>query len=160
MFCYQCEQTKNGTGCTAYGVCGKDPASAALQDLIIYAAKGVSMWAHRARTLGAKDADVDRYVIEALFTTITNVDFDPERLETILRRGITLRDRARSLYEDAAKAQGETPETLDGPATWVPEADLEGLLRQQESLGVESRRNELGADVVAVSYTHLRAHET
>ena len=150
MFCYQCEQTKNGTGCTAYGVCGKDPASAALQDLIIYAAKGVSMWAHRARTLGAKDADVDRYVIEALFTTITNVDFDPERLESILREGVALRDRARLLYEDAVKAHGETPETLDGPATWVPEADLEGLLRQQESLGVESRRNELGADVVGL----------
>jgi len=150
MFCYQCEQTKNGTGCTAYGVCGKDPTSAALQDLIVYATKGVSMWAHRARTLGAKDADVDRYVIEALFTTITNVDFDPERLESILRRGITLRDRARSLYEDAAKAQGETPETLDEPATWAPAADLEGLLKQQETLGVEARRKELGDDVLGL----------
>jgi len=150
MFCYQCEQTKNGTGCTAYGVCGKDPSSAALQDLIIYATKGVSMWAHRARTLGAKDADVDRYVIEALFTTITNVDFDPERLQSILREGIVLRDRARSLYEQAVRAKGQTPERLDGPATWIPAADLEGLLKQQEELGVEARRNALGDDVVGL----------
>ena len=150
MFCYQCEQTKDGAGCTAYGVCGKDPTTAALQDLIIYTTKGVSMWAHRARTLGAKDADVDRYVVEALFTTITNVDFDPERLESILREGITLRDRARSLYEKAAQAKGEMPEVLDGPATWTPPADLEGLLKEQEDLGLEARRKAFGDDVVGL----------
>jgi len=150
VFCYQCEQTKDGAGCTAYGVCGKDPTTAALQDLIIYTTKGVSMWAHRARTLGAKDADVDRYVVEALFTTITNVDFDPERLESILREGITLRDRARSLYEKAAQAKGEMPEVLDGPATWTPPADLEGLLKEQEDLGLEARRKAFGDDVVGL----------
>ncbi len=150
MFCYQCEQTKDGTGCTAYGVCGKDPTTAALQDLIIYATKGVSMWAHRARVLGAKDPDVDRYVVEALFTTITNVDFDPERLESILRKGIELRDRARSLYEQAAQGRGNTPEALDGPATWTPAGDLNGLLKQQAELGVEARRKALGDDVVGL----------
>jgi hydroxylamine reductase len=131
-------------------VCGKDPTSAALQDLIIYATKGVSMWAHRARALSAKDADVDRYVVEALFTTITNVDFDPERLQAILREGITLRDRARSLYEKAAKAAGEKLEMPDGPATWIPAADLEGLLKQQEALGIEARRKKMGDDVVGL----------
>jgi hydroxylamine reductase len=150
MLCYQCEQTNDGTGCTAYGVCGKDPTTAALQDLIIYATKGVSMWAHRARALGAKDPDVDRYVVEALFTTITNVDFDPERLELILHEGIALRERVRSLYESAAEAKGETPEVLEGAATWTPAADLEGLLNQQEGLGVEARRSALGDDVVGL----------
>ncbi len=150
MFCYQCEQTKNGTGCTAYGVCGKDPTSAALQDLIVYVTKGVAMWGHRARELGAKDSDVDRFVVEALFTTITNVDFDPERLESLLRKGVALRDRARSLYEKAAKARGEPPEALSGPATWTPAPDLEGLLKQQEELGVEARRRALGDDVVGL----------
>ncbi len=150
MFCYQCEQTKDGTGCTAYGVCGKDPTSAALQDLIVYATKGIAMWGHRARALGAKDPDVDRFLVEALFTTVTNVDFDPERLESLLRKGITLRDRARALYQEAAKSRGKTPEVLSGPATWTPAADLEGLRKQQEELGVEARRNELGDDVVGL----------
>ena len=150
MFCYQCEQTKDGTGCTVHGVCGKDPTCAALQDLIIYTTKGISMWAHRARSLGARDPDVDRYVVRALFTTITNVDFDPERLEAILREGIALRDQARSLYEQAAKAKGVTTEELSGPATWTPGANLEALLKQQEELGVEARRGTLGEDVVGL----------
>ena len=70
MFCYQCEQTSKGTGCTVAGVCGKDPATAVLQDLTVYAAKGLSMYAHRARRLGAKDPEIDRFVLEALFTTV------------------------------------------------------------------------------------------
>ena len=56
MYCYQCEQTAKGTGCTTFGVCGKDPATAALQDLLVYAAKGISMYAHRAAELGAATA--------------------------------------------------------------------------------------------------------
>ena len=55
MFCYQCEQTTQGTGCTSTGACGKDATTAALQDLLVHAAKGISMYAHRARTLGARD---------------------------------------------------------------------------------------------------------
>lgn len=150
MFCYQCEQTKNGTGCTSHGVCGKDPTSAALQDLIVYAAKGISMWAHRARRLGAKDPEVDRYLIEALFKTVTNVNFDPERLEAFLRTGIARRDRARSLYEQATQSVGQRPETLEGPATWQPAPDLQGLLEQQQALGVEARRQTYGEDVVGL----------
>ena len=62
MLCSQCEQTAKGTGCTVRGVCGKDPEVAALQDLLIHAVKGIAMYAHRARQLGAKDAAVDRFV--------------------------------------------------------------------------------------------------
>jgi hydroxylamine reductase len=80
MFCYQCEQTTNGTGCLEIGVCGKNPQVSALQDLLVHAAKGVAMYAHRAGVLGKRDRQVDRFVLEALFATVTNVDFDPERL--------------------------------------------------------------------------------
>ena len=66
MFCYQCEQTSRGTGCTSYGVCGKDPETAALQDLLNETAKGVSQYAHRARALGAADHEADVFVMEAL----------------------------------------------------------------------------------------------
>ena len=94
MFCYQCEQTAKGTGCDAFGVCGKDPKTAALQDLLLYLTKGVSMYAHRAVVLGAQDAAVDNFVIESLFTTITNVNFDPARLEGIIREGVAVRNTA------------------------------------------------------------------
>ena len=79
MFCYQCEQTAKGTGCTVQGVCGKDATTAALQDVLVYLAKGGAQYAHRAREAGAKDRDADVFVIEALFTTVTNVNFDPDR---------------------------------------------------------------------------------
>ena len=151
MFCYQCEQTKEGTGCTTYGVCGKDPTTAALQDLILYVAKGASAYAHRARGLGAKDADVDRFVIEALFTTITNVNFDPKRLEDILLRGLTVRDQARDLYEAAVRERGEEPVHLnDGPVTWTAASNLSGLLDQHGAIGIEMRRTADGDDVVGL----------
>ena len=66
MFCYQCEQTSKGTGCTVHGVCGKDPQVAALQDLLVYALKGLSMYAHRAGQLGVTDREANaRRIIEA-----------------------------------------------------------------------------------------------
>ena len=66
MFCYQCEQAAQGTGCSKIGVCGKEPDVAKLQDLLVYAAKGISMYANRARKLGAQDKEVDVFVVEAL----------------------------------------------------------------------------------------------
>ena len=66
MFCYQCEQTAQGTGCTSHGVCGKDAPTAALQDLLTYAVKDIARYAHRARGLGAKDRQIDVFVAEAL----------------------------------------------------------------------------------------------
>ena len=80
MFCYQCEQTSQGQGCTTLGVCGKDETTATLQDLLVQATQGVSMYAHRARQLGATDPAIDAFVVDGLFATLTNVNFDPERL--------------------------------------------------------------------------------
>jgi hydroxylamine reductase len=150
VFCYQCEQTKNGQGCTTYGICGKDPISAVLQDLLIHATKGIAMYAHRARQHGASNPKIDRFVIEALFTTVTNVSFDPERLEGLVRRALKIRDTARALYETAAKGAGQAPETLTGPAQWTPVGDLDALLEEQKSLGIDARRQRLGEDVVGL----------
>ncbi len=150
MFCYQCEQTKNGTGCTSYGVCGKDPVSAALQNLLIYATKGIAMYAHRAREWGARDRDVDRFTVEALFTTVTNVNFDPRRLEELVRRAAAMRDRARELANRAAKSTSVAPPVLAGPAAFIPAGNLEGLLEQERAISVEARRAARGADVVGL----------
>ncbi|HET6427115.1 MAG TPA: hydroxylamine reductase [Phycisphaerae bacterium] len=150
MFCYQCEQTAKGTGCTAFGVCGKDPESATLQDLLVHAAKGVSMYAHRARRLGASDGEVDVFVIEALFTTVTNVNFDPQRLAECVRKAAQVRDRARDLYEQACRRAGKEPEKLSGPAAFAPAADMDGLLAQGREAGLQPRRQSLGDDVAGL----------
>jgi hydroxylamine reductase len=84
MFCYQCEQTAKGEGCTKIGVCGKQPDVAALQDLLLYATKGLSLMALEGRKVGIRDEATDRFACEALFSTLTNVDFDPARIEDLI----------------------------------------------------------------------------
>ena len=150
MFCYQCEQTAQGTGCTAHGVCGKDPDTATMQDLLIHAVKGLSAYAHRAARLGAHDAEVDRFTAEALFSTLTNVNFDAESLRRYVLRAVELRERARGLYEQACERTGHKPEQLEGVAAFSPAADMDGLLRQGEEVGIQGRIDALGEDVAGV----------
>jgi len=150
MFCYQCEQTAKGTGCTAHGVCGKDPETAALQDLLVHALKGVAMYAHRARAFGASDREVDVFAVEAMFSTLTNVNFDPNRLNQLLHQAAKVRAKAKEMYEAACRAQGKTPETLDGPATWQDAADLNGMIRQGEEISIQKRLEDLGPDVTGL----------
>jgi len=148
MFCYQCEQTAQGSGCTNFGVCGKSPEVADLQDLLIHVTKGISMYAHRARALGVSDQEIDSFVVEALFTTVTNVNFDEERMEQMIRRAEIIRAKARKLYEDVAMSKGITPENLSGPATFELAKDKAGLISQGEQGTPESRAKKLG-DVMA-----------
>ncbi len=150
MYCYQCEQTAKGSGCNVMGVCGKEPAPAALQDLLIHAAKGISMYAHRAAKLGASDRQIDHAVLDFLFATVTNVDFDPERLHGHLAEAARMRDAAKTLYEKACGKAGKTPERLDGPAAWQPAADLAGLVRQGEEVNFTKRQARLGPDVTGL----------
>ncbi|MEA4880742.1 MAG: hydroxylamine reductase [Synergistaceae bacterium] len=144
MFCYQCEQTAKGTGCTAYGVCGKSPEVASLQDLLLHVIKGISMYAHRARQMGAIDHDLDVFVTESLFTTITNVNFDEERLEEDIRRAGEMKDKARSLYEDAGRKAGKTPETLTGPAVYEIPATRDQMIRDGEQVNPDALARKYG----------------
>ena len=150
MYCYQCEQTAKGTGCTSFGVCGKDPETAALQDLLLYLTKGISMYAHRARKLGVNDKEADIFVVEALFSTVTNVDFDPERLKSIILQGSQVKDKLKKFYEDACVKTGNAVETLTGPAAFVPAGTLDEMVRQGEEIGIESREEKLGADITGL----------
>lgn len=150
MFCYQCEQTSGGKACTVTGVCGKDPVTASLQDLLLHATKGIAMYAHRARELGAKDREVDVFVLEALFSTVTNVDFDPARLQLMLAQAARLRDKAKAMYEDACRKVGRQPETLGGPAAWQPASDLQGLVKQGEEVAIPGRYAKFGEDVAGL----------
>jgi hydroxylamine reductase len=150
MFCFQCEQTLKGQGCTAKGVCGKDAETAALQDLIIHGLKGLSMYAHRARELGSSDPEIDRFTLEAMFATVTNVAFDADRLVEMLGRLAVLRDRAREMYEKACADQGKAPQTLGGPASWEPAQDKAGLVAQGRAVAIPERQQARGEDVVGV----------
>jgi hydroxylamine reductase len=150
MFCYQCEETAKGTGCVKVGVCGKDDVTAVFQDVLTHMAKGVAMYAHRAAQLGERNREVDAFVIEALFTTVTNVDFDPERLEGMIRRGVSLRDEAKSMYEAACAKSGCETEILRGPAVWQPEGEATALASQGRELAITVRQSLYGEDVVGL----------
>jgi hydroxylamine reductase len=150
MFCYQCEQTAKGEGCTAHGVCGKDPETSALQDLLVHQARGVAQYAHRARGLGAETPEADRFVLEALFAAVTNVDFDPERLADAVRRGAEVRDRTRERYAEACRQAENDPEPLSGDAAIDPADDLQEMIRQGEDLSIQGRIERLGEDVTGL----------
>ncbi len=136
MFCYQCEQTAKSTACTVHGVCGKDPETAALQDLLVHATKGIAQYAARAAELGVHDRLVDRAIIENLFATVTNVDFDPARIEQHIRASARFKSKAKATYEEAASASGKPVHNPDGPATWEPAPDHDGLLQQAHAVSI------------------------
>ncbi len=141
MFCNQCEQASKGVGCDIQGVCGKDPQTAALQDLLIFGLKGLAIYANAARQLGAKDDILDIFVVESLFTTVTNVDFDPANIAAKVRQCHTNQLKAKSLYEAAysAKNGGVAPAIVNDYLGWVPAADLAGLVKQGEEHGINTQ---------------------
>ena len=105
MFCFQCEQTAKGTGCEKIGVCGKTPETAALQDLLIYTMKGYSVVAIEAAKYGAKTAEDDHFACQAIFSTLTNVDFDPERFTALMQEAEI---RMAAMKEKIASKGGKT----------------------------------------------------
>jgi hydroxylamine reductase len=133
MFCFQCEQTSRGKGCEVSGVCGKQPDVAALQDVIIHQMKGIGYLAHKARAAGRVDDEVNRHTVEALFTTVTNVDFDPDRLEAMIRKNTDIRDRIKKICIESA---GIADAALPSSALFKPAPTKEGLLQQAESVGI------------------------
>ncbi len=139
MFCYQCQETAKGEGCTVRGVCGKAPKVANLQDLLIYLLKGISVYGVRAKELGIEDAAVGDFISEALFSTITNADFDPERFVEWIREALDMRQELREQFLSAYEEEhGRVfDEALPEMATWTPEdGDLEELIAKGQEVGV------------------------
>ena len=134
MFCFQCEQTAKGEGCTKVGVCGKQPEVAALQDLLIYTVKGLSQVAVAGRKVGVQDHELDHFTCEAIFSTLTNVDFDPDRLVTLINEAVRLRDDLKA----KVKAAGGKTDFPEGAAHFAPESTKEAIIHQGEQVGVKS----------------------
>jgi len=143
MFCYQCEQTAQGKVCTQMGVCGKNPEVAALQDLLIYALKGLSIVAVEGRKRGIYDREIDRFVCEATFATLTNVNFDPDRIVAMIQKTAAYRDRLNRLVK--AKLPGDI-------GNFVPSDDLAELVKQGEKVGIKSEPD-AGSDVHSLRWT-------
>ena len=150
MFCYQCEQTARGEGCGKSGVCGKQPDVAALQDLLVYALTGLAQAAAAGRKAGIRDRAADVFTCEALFATITNVDFNPERFPPLIRRSAAYRD---ALVEKL-RAAG-VPADFPGEAVkFSPANDLPGLVAQGEAHGIRSYPA-ANADILSLKHTLL-----
>jgi len=137
MFCYQCEQTKGGKGCTRIGVCGKKPGVAALQDLLIHTLKGLSIVAVAGRKVNISDKQTNRFTCMALFSTLTNVEFDPNRFEDLLVESVELRDK----MIKKVKAAGGTIDTTSDAVTLKLKPTLEGLVKQGKNYGLMSEPN-------------------
>ncbi len=148
MFCYQCEQTSKGEGCTQIGVCGKQPDVAALQDLLVYALKGLSLYAIEGRKRGVTDADVNRFTAEALFSTLTNVDFDPGRFKALIKECAEIRERLKK----KVRAAGGNIDFQDAAAGFKPEPTLAGMVTQGKSAGIKSDPS-VNPDILSLQQT-------
>jgi len=152
MFCYQCETAAKGTGCENVGVCGKQPTTSDLQDLLVYAVKGVSFWADKAREKGAKSADIDRFVIEALFTTVTNVDFSDDSVAQVISEAVAYRNQAQAIFEKAngGAFSGQVPPAAQA---WEFPSDRTAQLALAQLHGVTDPK--IDADVQSMRSTIL-----
>lgn len=129
MFCYQCQETAKNEGCTLRGVCGKTEETANLQDLLVHILKGISIWGEKVESV---NKEAGRFIMEALFATITNANFDEDRFVELIEKALVVRD--------ALKAEVGGEETHDS-ATWTG-AGKEAFLEKAATVGVLATKNE------------------
>ena len=152
MFCYQCQEAARNEGCTVRGVCGKSPEVANLQDVLIWLLKGIAFWAVNGRELGVTSPEADLFVARALFSTVTNVNFDPERFVTWIRRAVELRDALREEAQATCEAEHGAPcaGELPAPAVWTPKTYDPNVLELKGQMVGAMVDPDLDADVRAL----------
>ena len=126
MLCYQCEQAAHGEGCTKVGVCGKGYDTAELHDLLIYTVKGLAQVAVEGRKVGVKDPETDRFVVESLFSTLTNTDYDNERFAGFIKQAVAHRE---DLKKKVGSAGGWSDFT-SGAAAYMPPDTIEAMVKE------------------------------
>ena len=154
MFCNQCEETVKGTGCTVKGVCGKEEEIAVYQDLLAYLCKGISIRNLAAMKSGKENPDAGLFIADALFATLTNVNFDKARFHEMINIAITLRDALPLAGDDEPDA-----------CTWKPASESD-MLEKGRAVGLLSTENEdvrslrstllFGMKGIAAYYTHAK----
>jgi len=132
MFCYQCEETAKGEGCTKAGVCGKTGEVADLQDLLRYLLKGISICNTKTRESGEYNQEVDELIMDSLFSTITNANFDKQFFMEKIQQALKLRDELR---------ETNSVQNTHDSVTWSPKND-EDLIKKSEEVGILTTKNE------------------
>lgn len=130
MYCNQCEQAAKGIACTTIGICGKDPDTAALQDLLNYAVMGLSLYAVEARKRGHVDREINSFTVKAIFSTLTNVDFDPQKFVARIEKAVSLRKRLQKQLKDVSFSHPA--------ANFVPGGNLAGLVAQGKKVSLDA----------------------
>lgn len=130
MFCYQCEQTLGGKGCVKSGVCGKNPEVAGLQDLLVHMLKGIGYFGQKAINKGKKiDQDTHKFVMDAIFSTLTNVNFDPERFVAYIEKAAEVKKYLQALA-------GDIDEVVPEIARYMPPNTKEEMLVDSKKVGI------------------------
>lgn len=140
MLCLQCEQTFKGSGCVTKGVCGKEADVATLQDVLIHALQSAAIYGAKARVYDATNSTIDYFMMEGLFATLTNVNFDINSIKSMITKAITHRETLKENFEQAYAAK-EGKAYSDGYAaivTWQPANGLEAIAQQGLDLGVHA----------------------
>lgn len=164
MFCFQCQEAAKGTGCTVKGVCGKTPEVAGIQDVMMYFLKGMSVYANIGREKGIKDPEVDRYIFEGLFMTITNANFDKQRFIDKLREGFMLRIQFENKLEEAGIKidKASLPEAAQWnaytPGEYERKAQQVGVLQMSENEDIRSLRELLTYGIKGMAAYAEHAH--
>lgn len=136
MFCFQCQEAAGCKGCTVKGVCGKTDDLARLQDLLIYVTKGIAYWGEKARVVGVINKEVDKFIMESLFATITNANFDNKVFVERIKRGLALREQ---LVKEA-KLKGANFDNAPAAALW---SDVEeNFDNKAGTIGILATENE------------------
>jgi len=138
MFCFQCQETAKGTGCTVKGVCGKTDDVAQMQDLLIYVLKGISILAIEGRKVKIENEKVNRFITDSLFMTITNANFDKQRFISQIVKGLEFRGSLQKELENSG-AKISLRELHDA-ATWIASPDEFPI--KAATIGVQSTTNE------------------
>jgi hydroxylamine reductase len=138
MFCFQCQETAGGKGCTKVGVCGKKENVANLQDLLVFVLKGISTYNQIARKNNVEVKGVDRFVVESLFTTITNANFDYDAFTVRIKEALRIREEVKGVL---IKNNVDIPSDLFEGATWMGNTNDE-FDEKAKSVGVLSTENE------------------
>ena len=149
MFCYQCEQTMHGKGCDKIGVCSKDDTTSNLQDLLVYALRGLSLVAEEGRKVGVVDVEVDRHVPAMLFATLTNVDFDPARFQAWINQTVSMRE---ALKAKVKAAGGSIP--THASVSFTAPAGMDALIAEAAT-GKGGMKDNPDTDPDIVSLQHM-----
>ena len=143
MFCFQCQETAKNQGCTVKGMCGKPEETANLQDLLIYVLKGISIYGEKAAEVGVFDKKWGKFIAEALFSTITNANWDDERFIALIKKALSVRESVKDAFLAAYKEKNGTGFSgdLHDAAVWFSD-DAAAFKEKAKEVGILATENE------------------